>query len=385
MQTTRIYLDNAASKPMDPEVLEVMRPYLLEAFGNPSSTHGHGRALRNAIEESRRTIAGCLHAQPAEIFFTSGGTEADNLAIRGAVEAYDIKHVISSPVEHHAVTHTIEELEKAGKISVSWLSVDQYGRPDLNQLDQLLATSPRSLVSLMHVNNELGTISDIRHIGEMCHQYDALFHSDTVQSMGALPLPMDELKVDFATAAAHKFYGPKGVGFLYVRKGLHLPAQITGGSQERKLRAGTENVAFIVGMAHALQKCTTMLDKKQAHMLHLKQLLMQRLEAEVPGIAYNGPTDVEEAFCGVLNVALPCQGEDAMLLFNLDLAGISASGGSACSSGALIGSHVLRAIGANKNGLLNSIRFSFGMQNTPEEIEIVVAKLKEIIPVRVEA
>ncbi|MEL6254113.1 MAG: cysteine desulfurase family protein [Bacteroidota bacterium] len=378
-----IYLDNAASTPMDPEVFEAMKPYFLDHFGNPSSTHAHGRTLRNAIEDSRRTVAKHLGVSPGEICFTSGGTEADNMAIKSSLDAFDIKHVISTRIEHHAVSHTLEHLEEMGKIKVTWLGVDGKGHIDHEELREVLATNSRSLVSLMHANNELGTLHDIHAIGEICREYNAIFHSDTVQSMCNVKYDLANTPVDFVTASAHKFYGPKGVGFLYIRKGLNVPGFISGGGQERNRRAGTENAAFIVGLAHAFNKCYSSFDSKSDKLWDLKNYMKQRLMETFPGVSFNGETEPGKSLPTVLNVSLPCNEKDCMLLFNLDLAGICASGGSACSSGAVMGSFVLREIGVEGAQLLNAIRFSFGVQNTREEIDITIEKLKDYVPMPV--
>ncbi|MEL7530717.1 MAG: cysteine desulfurase family protein [Bacteroidota bacterium] len=376
---SRIYLDNAASTPLDPEVFSHMQPWFLQHPGNPSSTHAFGRPLRNAIEAARRDIAKVIGAQTGEIFFTSGGTEADNLAIKGAVCGLGHKHIISSQIEHHAVTHTIESLVAKGDATVSWLKLDAKGNIDLHELENLLKTHPKSLVSLMHGNNEIGTLNDIQAIGALCETHGALFHSDTVQTMGNLPLNVQDLNVHFLAASAHKFNGPKGSGFLFVRRGNKIPAQIDGGSQERNLRAGTENVASIVGMAAALQKCDRMMNEKQRKLWELKQHMKSLLEASFPNVRFNGETEPGKSLPTVLNVAFPCGEDDAMLLFNLDLAGIAVSGGSACNSGANVGSHVLRGIGADRSALINSVRFSFGAQNTKAEINRTLEQLKAIV------
>ncbi|WNJ16762.1 cysteine desulfurase family protein [Pontibacter sp. G13] len=373
-----VYFDNAASTPMDPEVFEHMKPYFCEHVGNPSSTHAHGRNLRNAIEQARRTIAKHLNATPQEFFFTSGGTEADNTAILGAVKGYDLKHIITTPIEHHAVLHPVESLEKAG-MKVTWLSVDSKGNIDLAELREALANNSRSLVSIMHANNELGTINDIHSIGELCKEFDAIFHSDTVQTMAHEKLDLQAINVHFVTASAHKFYGPKGVGFLYVRKGIKIPALIEGGSQENNRRAGTENPASIAGMAFSLDKCFANLEAKNEKLWALKNYMKAELETHFPGVTFNGEVAPGKSLPTVLNVSLPCGENDCMLLFNLDLMGISASGGSACTSGATVGSFVLKAIGASTGALKNSVRFSFGMQNTQEEVDFVIGKLKEIV------
>ncbi|MDX1906594.1 MAG: cysteine desulfurase family protein [Bacteroidia bacterium] len=381
----RIYLDNAASTPMDPEVFECMKPWMLEFAGNPSSTHSHGRHIRNAIEQARRTIAGHLGAHPHEIYFTSGGTEADNMAIHAAVTAGGARHIITTSIEHHAVTHPVEHLVHTGAVSVTWLPVDCEGHISLDDLREALATHPHSLVSLMHGNNEIGTLHDIQAIAELCQQYGAYFHSDTVQTMGTSRFNLAETPIHFLTASAHKFYGPKGVGFLYIRKGTPVSPLISGGGQERNLRAGTENPAAIIGMAFALDKCYRTLDAKNAHLRTLKERMYAGLRDVLPGVFVNGCMDPARSLPTVLNVTLPCGDVDCMLLFSLDLAGISASGGSACNSGANQGSHVLRGIQAPPVALNNSVRFSFGVQNTEEEIDYTVSKLAEMVRSQVPA
>jgi cysteine desulfurase len=374
----KVYLDHAASTPLDPEVFEQMRPYLLNHYGNPSSTHAFGRELRNAIEESRRTIAGLVGAQPGEICFTSGGTEADNLGILGLVRAHELEHIISTRIEHHAVTHPIETLAKGGK-EVTWLPVNEKGHIDLTDLQAALDRNPKALVSLMHANNELGSMHDVEAIGSLCTEYGAYFHSDTVQSIGCYRYNLAELPLHCISASAHKFNGPKGIGFLFVRKGTGLQSILEGGSQERNLRAGTENVPGIVGLAHALKKTYGQLEEKKAHLTQMKRYMKEQLQLLFPDLGINGETDENRSLPTVLNVSFPCGGEDAMLLFQLDLAGIAVSGGSACNSGALIGSHVLREIKASKNALLNSIRFSFGMATTKAELDFVLAQLKSLV------
>ncbi len=379
----KVYLDNAASSVMDPEVLEEMKPFLLGNFGNPSSSHAHGRVLRSAIEKSRRTIAKCLGASPGEIFFTSGGTEADNTAILGAVEAYHLTHIVSTHIEHHAVTHSIKHLEAAGKVKATYLQPDSKGAILLEDLREVLAQNPRSLVALMHANNELGTLNDIQAIGEICKEYDALFFSDTVQAMSNFEYDLAHTHLHFATASAHKFYGPKGVGFLYIKKDINIPSFILGGGQERNMRAGTENVAFIAGMAFALHKCCSKLEAKLNKLNKLKFYMKEQLLKNIPGVDFNGETDPALSLPTILNTAFPCGEEDAMLTFHLDLAGISASGGSACNSGTNLGSHVLRGIGCSTERAINSVRFSFGLQNTFEEIDYTIHKLKEIVKIPV--
>ena len=371
-----IYLDNAATTPLDPEVMEVMVETMKNEYGNPSSIHAHGRQAKTIVEKARKTIANLLHASPAEIFFTSSGTEADNMAIVRSIEAYGITHAITTPIEHHAVLHTLEELAKNDKIQLDLLRLDEQGNIDLNQLEELLAKNPRSLVSIMHANNELGNLTDIKRVSEICQQYNAIFHSDTVQTMGHYKHDLSELKIDFITGAGHKFHGPKGVGFLYINGNNKIRPLIFGGAQERNMRGGTENVYGIVGLAKALEIAYREMDEHHAYIQGLKSYMIDALKTAIPTIEFNGNLDPANSLYTVLNVSLPCTDMSDMLLFNLDIYGISASGGSACSSGSDIGSHVLRGINANPER--PSVRFSFSKNNTKEEIDIVVAKLKEI-------
>lgn len=371
-----IYLDNAATTPLDPEVIEVMVETMKNEYGNPSSIHAHGRQAKTIVEKARKTIANLLHASPAEIFFTSGGTEADNMAIVRSIEAYGITHAITTPIEHHAVLHTLEELAKNDKIQLDLLRLDAQGNIDLNQLEELLAKNPRTLVSIMHANNELGNLTDIKRVSEICQQFHAIFHSDTVQTMGHYKHDLSELKIDFITGAGHKFHGPKGVGFLYINGNNKIRPLIFGGAQERNMRGGTENVYGIVGLAKALEIAYRDMEEHQAYIQGLKSYMIEELKKAIPTIEFNGNLDPANSLYTVLNVSLPCKDMSDMLLFNLDISGISASGGSACSSGSDIGSHVLRGINANPDR--PSVRFSFSKNNTKEEIDTVVAKLKEI-------
>lgn len=378
----RVYLDNAATTPLDPEVFEAMKPFMLEDFGNPSSTHAHGRKVRAAIESARKKIAELLNCTPGEIIFTSGGTEADNAIIRCAVETYGIKHAISTPIEHHAVTHTLETLEKQKAIELHFVKLDAHGNVDLQHLEELLKTYPNALVSLMHANNEIGNLLSLETVGNLCEQYGAYFHSDTVQTMGHYRHDMKKLKVHGLTAAAHKFHGPKGVGFMYINKDKKIKQLIHGGAQERNMRGGTENVYGIIGLAKALEICYREMDAHEAHIIALKKQMIAKLQAVVPGVSFHGSSaDLDKSLYTVLNVSLPENEENEMLLFNLDLQGISASGGSACSSGASTGSHVLGAIYPNsKRG---AVRFSFSKYNTSDEIDFVVNKVGEIYKVAV--
>jgi cysteine desulfurase len=372
----QVYFDNAATTALDKEVIEVMVQMLNENFGNPSSIHAHGREMKTIVEKARRSVAKLLNASPSEIFFTSGGTEADNMAIVRAIEAYNITHAISSPLEHHAVLHTLEELEKAGKIHLDLLRVDSKGNVDLTHLEELLSINPKTFVSLMHANNEIGNLTDLKRVSELCEQYNAIFHSDTVQTMGHYAHDLGDLKIDFITGAAHKFHGPKGVGFLYINGRNKIKPLIYGGAQERNMRGGTENVYGIVGLAKALEIAYAEMKEHQEHIQSLKDYMREKLVEAIPDVRFNGEIDAYKSLYTVLNVSLPCTNMGDMLLFNLDIKGVSASGGSACSSGSDIGSHVLKGICADATR--PSVRFSFCKYNTKEEIDFVVDTLKEI-------
>lgn len=372
----RIYLDNAATTRLDPEVLDAMLPLMTESFGNPSSIHAHGREVRAAVEKARKTIAGLLNTSPSEIFFTSGGTEADNTAIYGSVESLGVKHVISSPIEHHAVLHTLEFLEKQGKIKLSLLDIDSAGVIDYNQLEDLLRRNPNSLVSLMHGNNEIGNLLEIERVGEMCQNYQAVFHSDTVQTMGHYRHDLQKLAIDFIVGAGHKFHGPKGVGFLYINARNRINPFIHGGAQERNMRGGTENIYGIVGIAKALEIAYREMDEHRKQIEKLKSRLIDRMK-NIEGVTFNGlSANLDKSLYTVLNVSFPPNEDNDMLLFNLDIARISCSGGSACASGTNIGSHVLDAL--NIDPARGNVRFSFGKYNTEEEIDYVANVVSEL-------
>jgi cysteine desulfurase len=378
----KIYLDNAATTPLDPEVFEAMKPFMMEDFGNPSSIHSHGRKVRAAIESSRKKIAELLNCTPGEIIFTSGGTEADNALIVSGIKTYNIKHAISSPIEHHAVTHTLEILQKQGTIQLHHVNLDGKGHVDLDHLESLLKQHPNALVSLMHANNEIGNLLDIEKAGELTKQYNAFFHSDTVQTMGHYRHDMKKLHVCGMTAGAHKFHGPKGTGFMYIRKDRKIEQFIHGGAQERNMRGGTENTYGIIGLAKALEIAYREMDEHKNYIVGLKSRMIEKLKQEIPGVDFHGDSaNLEKSLYTVLNVCLPESEENDMLLFNLDLQGISASGGSACSSGASTGSHVLGALyPGSKKG---AVRFSFSKYNKPEEIDYTVTKLAEMFKVSV--
>ncbi len=377
-----IYLDNAATTPLDPEVFEVMKPFMLEHFGNPSSTHSHGRKVRAGIESARKKVAELLNCAPGEIIFTSGGTEADNAILTGAVETYGIKNIISSPIEHHAVIHTLEHLEKKKGVRLHMVNLDEKGHVDMSDLESLLQKNDQALISLMHANNEIGNLLDIQGVSELALKYSAYFHSDTVQAVGHFRHDLQITKVHGMTAAAHKFHGPKGIGFKFIRRDKKILPFVYGGSQERNMRGGTENVYGIIGMAKALEIAYRDMDEHTRYIKGLKSRMIGKLKADIPGVGFHGDSDnIEKSLYTVLNVSLPESEENNMLLFNLDLQGISASGGSACSSGATTGSHVLAALyPGSKRG---AIRFSFSKYNTADEIDFTVKKLAELMGVRV--
>jgi cysteine desulfurase len=377
IEKMKAYLDNAATTRLDPEVLEVMLPLMTEQFGNPSSIHSYGRAVRSAIERARKNIAAILNAAPAEIFFTSGGTEADNTAIRSSIETLGLKHAITSRIEHHAVLHTLEYLQKTGQIQLSFVNLNDKGEVDLKHLETLLASNSRSLVSLMHGNNEIGNLLDLEAAGDICEKYNAVFHSDTVQTMGHYRHDLQQLKANFIVGAAHKFNGPKGIGFLYVRPGIKIAPFVHGGAQERNMRGGTENIYGIVGLAKALEIAYRDMDEHRRHIEGLKTRMIGRLKGSIEGITFNGNSDqLDKSLYTVLSVSLPPSDISDMLLFNMDIAGIAVSGGSACSSGTEIGSHVLTELKIDENRA--NVRFSFGKYNTEEEIDYAVDTLSEL-------
>jgi cysteine desulfurase len=375
-----IYLDNAATTPLDPEVFEAMKPFMLENFGNPSSTHSHGRRVRAGIESARKKVAELLQCTPGEIIFTSGGTEADNALLTGAVQVYGVKNIITSPIEHHAVLHTVEWLEKKYGVKIHYVNLDDKGHVDMAHLESLLRKNDHALISLMHANNEIGNLLDLHHVGELAEQYHAYLHSDTVQAVGHYVHDLKKTKVHGMTAAAHKFHGPKGVGFKFIRRDKKIPPFVIGGSQERNMRGGTENVYGIIGLAKALEIAYRELEDHTRYIKGLKARMIEKLKANIPGVSFNGDSaNLDKSLYTVLNVSLPEAEENNMLLFNLDLQGISASGGSACSSGAVSGSHVLAALyPGSRRG---AIRFSFSKYNTPHEIDAVVNKLAELMGV----
>lgn len=375
----RIYFDNAATTALSPEALQAMMPYLTEKFGNPSSIYSYGRESKMAIEQARKSVAKILNTSPGSIFFTSGGTESSNTAILASVHDLGCKHIITSPIEHHATLHTVEHLAAHGVVSASYVKLTSNGHFDLEHLEALFAsTQEKTLVTLMHANNEIGNLMDIKAVGLLCKKYNAIFHSDTVQTVGHYPIDLKETHVHFINGAGHKFHGPKGVGILYINEDISIKPLISGGAQERNMRAGTENLYGIVGFAKALEDATHNHDIDKAHILSLKYYMADALQQAFPELLFNGDTKGDSLYT-VLNVAFPHTPKTEMLLFNLDMAGICISGGSACSSGASSVSHVIKNIHGEKANSLVPIRFSFCKHNTQEEIDLVIEKIKELI------
>jgi len=377
-----VYFDSAATTQIREQVIERMTEVMKNNYGNASSTHSFGRSSKALIENSRKTIAKYLNVSPSEIIFTSGGTEADNLVLQCSVRDLGVKRIITSLIEHHAILHTAQELEKEGKIVVDYVNLTQDGHVDYSHLENLLKnSSEKTLVSLMHVNNEIGNILDIKYVGDLCKTHNALFHSDTVQSVGHFVLDLQEIHIDFMAVSAHKFHGPKGVGFAFIRKNSGLKPLIFGGEQERGHRAGTESVHNIVGLEESMKLAYQNLDNERQYITDLKSHFIMRLQEEFPDISFNGSSaNLESSTYTLINVRLPLSQEKAlMLLFQLDLKGIACSKGSACQSGSNKGSHVLEQILVDEELKKPSIRFSFSRYNTKDEIDYVIEALKEFI------
>lgn len=371
----KVYFDNAATTPIDPQVIDVMQQVMKEEYGNPSSIHAPGRKARSIIETSRRTISNIFNVSPGEIFFTSGGTEADNMAIWQTVMDLGIEHIITSEIEHHAVLHTVEELEKRGKIQLHFVDIDEKGHIDLNHLERLTGKYSNTLVTLMHANNEIGNLLPIEKVGEICNSNNVIFHSDTVQTIGHYKMNLAELPVDIINCSGHKFHGPKGVGFIYINSDIQVKPLIYGGAQERNMRGGTENIYGIAGLAKALELAINKVEEHHKHIQSLKTNMIDALEKNIPGVCFNGDVKGNSLYT-VLNVCLPPTDKAEMLLYLLDMHGIACSAGSACSSGTNIGSHVLRAIGSDMER--PSLRFSFSKFNTQQEVDYVIKVLKDI-------
>ncbi len=375
-----VYFDNAATTPMDKTVLEKMLPYLENGFGNPSSIHKKGREIKSVIEKCRSKIASLLSCEPGEIFFTSGGTEADNMFILNTAIEKKLDTIITSKLEHHAVLHCCEYLERSYKKNIKFVDSDEKGVIDLDHLESLMKSSPNSLVTIMHGNNEIGNLNDIKKISRICEQYETIFHSDTVQTVGHYNLNLNDLNIHGIVGSAHKFHGPKGVGFLYLNNKHKISPFIHGGAQERNMRGGTENVYGIVGLAEALELSITNMADHAKKVSNLKKYMIEKLTHAVDGIKFNGQSsDLNNSLYTVLNVSIPNMNDQQMFLFNLDINNIAASAGSACTSGSEVGSHVLAQIKKNKGHA--SVRFSFSKMNSKEEVDYTVDKVCEILKI----
>ncbi|QXP55611.1 cysteine desulfurase [Cellulophaga sp. HaHa_2_95] len=375
----KVYLDNAATTQVRESVIKKMQDALAECYGNPSSTHSFGRTAKTAIERTRKTIAKYINAHPSEIIFTSGGTEADNMILRCAVRDAKVTTIITTKIEHHAVLHTVEELEKEYGINVSYVDLDVYGNPKAAHLEALLQKDDaKKLVSLMHVNNEIGNIIPLAEIASLCKANNALFHSDTVQSLGHLPFDVQQVPADFLTAAAHKFHGPKGIGFAFVRRNSGLKPMIFGGSQERGFRAGTEAFHNIVGLEEAFVCAYDNLAEEKAYVTDLKSYFIKQLKEALPEVQFNGHSgNLEKSTYTLVNARLPFDAQKSlMLLFQLDIKGIACSKGSACQSGSDLGSHVLTEILSPEEMKKPSIRFSFSKYTTKDDLDYVIGELK---------
>ena len=373
----RVFLDNAATTPMAPEIIDLMSEMMKTHFANPSSVHSFGRESKIVIESARKKIANILNTSPGSIFFTSGGTEADNMAIKCAIYDHKITHAITSKLSHHAVLHPLEDLVADGKIKLTYIDIDENGMVSLSHLQQLLEDNDRTFVSIMHANNEIGTIQDIKSIGDICKEHNAIFHSDTVQTMAHFPFNMQELNVDFMAASAHKFHGPKGVGFIYISEDIQIKPLLRGGGQERNMRAGTENVYGIAAMAKAMEMAYEHLEQETAYIKGLKKYMIEKLQLEIEDVQFYGKcTDLEDSLYTVISCSFPERDNSEMLMFNLDILGVACSGGSACSSGSSKGSHVLTSIVSDS--LRPGVRFSFSKYNTKEDIDFAIDKLKEL-------
>ena len=375
-----VYFDNAATTPMDKTVLEKMLPYLENGFGNPSSIHKKGREIKSVIEKCRSKIASLLSCEPGEILFTSGGTEADNMFILNTSIEKKLDTIITSKLEHHAVLHCCEYLERSYKKNIKFVDSDDKGVIDLDHLESLMKSSPNSLVTIMHGNNEIGNLNDIKKISRICEQYETIFHSDTVQTVGHYNLNLNDLNIHGIVGSAHKFHGPKGVGFLYLNNKHKISPFIHGGAQERNMRGGTENVYGIVGLTEALELSITNMADHAKKVSNLKKYMIEKLTHAVDGIKFNGQSsDLNNSLYTVLNVSIPNMNDQQMFLFNLDINNIAASAGSACTSGSEVGSHVLAQIKKNKGHA--SVRFSFSKMNSKEEVDYTVDKVCEILKI----
>ena len=376
-----VYFDNAATTKIRDEVIDNMSNVLKDCFGNPSSTHSYGRSAKSYIETSRKSIAKILNCDPGEIIFNSGGTESDNSILKCAVKDLGVKHIISSKIEHHAITHTLEELKIQG-VNVNYVKLSENGNVDIDSLEYLLSSNDEpKLITLMYINNEIGNILDVKYVSDLCQKYNSFFHTDAVQAVGHYKIDLKSINIDFLSSAAHKFHGPKGVGFTYINKSTKIKSFICGGPQERGLRAGTESVHNIVGMTKALEIADKNMEQEAKHVLSIKEYMIDNLRKLFPDIHFNGESgDIKNSTYTILNVCLPISNDKAAMLdFNLDLKGIACSRGSACQSGSSEGSHVLNEIQSEEQKKFPSVRFSFSHNNKIEEVDYLIDTLKELI------
>ena len=372
-----IYFDNAATTQLDKRVLDTMIPFMIDNYGNPSSIHKHGREVKSAIENSRSKIADILGASPNEIFFTSGGTEADNTFLINTVLEKKTSIAITSKIEHHAVLHTLEELEKRNLLKILYVNLDSHGHIDYKHLEQLLINNPQSLVSLMHGNNEIGNLTDIERVGDLCKKTKSIFHSDTVQTIGHFNHNLSNNNIQSIVGSAHKLHGPKGIGFLYINSDYKIPPYIMGGAQERNMRGGTENVSGIIGLSKALELATLEMKETKKHITILKSRMIDLLNKSIDQVLFNGDSSsMTNSLYHVLNIAIPKIEDRQMFLFNLDINKISVSAGSACSSGSQKNSHVIDEIKMDED--YSPVRISFSKLNTTEEVDYVVDKIVEL-------
>ena len=373
----QVYFDNAATTIMDTQVIDEMAQTMRDIYGNPSAIHSNGRQAKAVVEMARKSIAKMLQCHSSEIIFTGSGTEADNMALRCAVNDLGVTHIITSKIEHKAVLDTAKSLEDKGLAKVSYVKLDIYGKADLQDLESIAEKHPGSLISLMHANNEIGSLNDVHAISQIARANQCYFHSDTIQTIGHYPIDLSNWDVDFITCSAHKFHGPKGVGFMYKNKSLKIRPMVTGGGQESTLRAGTENVTGIIGLAKALEIANAGIEDKIKKVQAIKTYFIKQLEDKIKGTCFNGDISPEGGLYTVLNVSLPPSEKSSTLLFQLDINGVFVSGGSACNSGAVGSSHVL--LGINHPDNRSVVRFSFSKFTTTEEVDYAIGVLKDLI------
>jgi len=374
----RVFLDNAATTALHPDVIGTMVEAMSDCYGNPSSIHAEGRTARAALEQARKTVARYIGASIGEVFFTSGGTESNNMALKCAVRDLGVVRIISSPIEHHCVLHSLEAIERSGKARIDFVEIDAKGHVVVGHLEGLLQQDAgKTLVSLMHSNNEIGSMIDLEEIAALCQRYNALFHTDTVQTMGYFPINVSQTHIGFLSGSAHKFHGPKGIGFIYINKENIVRPFVDGGSQERNMRGGTENFYGIIGLAKALQIACDNMDANHRQIEEVRNYFAEQLQRHLEDVQFNG-SPFERGHYKVLSVSFPASPKSDLLLLNLDIEGISASGGSACSSGADAGSHVIAALGGDPTR--TTVRFSFSDLNTREEVDFVIEKLRKLLP-----